>query len=211
MASVGSRISGKTPSSCSMASRARRFTMSIGLSLLCITASVAQAAGPAASQAKTQPEAVSSQSVHDFVQGFYDWYVQLNQKSSDGSQMDTALKNKHWPMSQAIVTALDADTAAQAKSPDDIVGIDFDPFLAAQDTCFPYKAGKVTKTGSRYQVEVFDSNCSDPHPEQPTVIAVVEERKGTLTFMNFVYPGDTGTDLLSELQALKKERDKGPN
>lgn len=125
--------------------------------------------------------------------------------------MDSALKNKNWPMSEEIVTALNADAEAQAKSPDEIVGMDMDPFLAAQDTCFPYKARKVTKTGARYEVEVFGLGCSSPHPELPTVIAVIEDRKGTLTFVNFIYPDLDQTNLLSTLKALKDERDKDPN
>lgn len=208
MASTGSRISCNTPSSHSKASRIRRLTTSIALSLLCITA---QAAAPAPGQTEKQPAADSLQSAHDFVQGFYDWYVQLVEKNNNNWQMDSALKNKDWPMSEEIVTALNADFDAQAKSPDEIVGIDFDPFLAAQDTCFPYKARKVTKTGARYQVEVFGLGCSSPHPELATVIAVIEERKGKFVFVNFLYPDDTGGDLLSELKALKKERDTDPN
>lgn len=188
-----------------------RIFRSTALSLLCMTAFAAQAAGPTPSQTDKQPAATSLQSVHDFAQGFYDWYVQLVQKNNDEWQMKTALMNKDWPMSQAIVTALNADFEAQAQSPGYIVGIDFDPFLAAQDTCFPYKAGKVTKTGERYQVEVFGLGCSSPHPELPTVIAVVEAHKGKLTFVNFIYPDANGTDLLSELQALKKDRDMNPN
>lgn len=183
--------------------------MSIALSLLCITAFSAQAAGPALNQIDMQ--AKSLQSAHDFVQGFYDWYVQLIQKNNDGWHKGDALNNKKWPMSEEIVSALNADMDAQEKSPNEIVGIDFDPFLAAQDTCFPYKAGKVTQKGSRYEVEVFGSHCSDPHPEWPTVIAEIEKRGESWTFVNFIYPGDSETDLLKELQDLKKERDSNPN
>ena len=176
----------------------------IAFSLLCMSA-VAYAAAPA--QATAPAKAPSAQA---FVQGFYDWYTGQMQKDENGDVMGAALKSKRWPMSAAIVTALEEDMAAQAKSPDDIVGIDFDPFLNAQDTCFPYKADKVTVANGRYRVEVFDSNCSDPHPEIPTVIAELEQQKGSWVFVNFIYPGQPGqadSDLLSALKALKDERD----
>ncbi|MGE5624758.1 MAG: hypothetical protein ACM3ZT_04340 [Bacillota bacterium] len=185
-----------------------------GLLMLGAAASVTAAPAPSHATA-AQAQKTESEAVHDFVQGFYDWYVGLAQKESNQEPpYEAALKSTRWPMSQEIVAALNADMAAQAKTPDDVVGIDFDPFLNAQDECFPYKAGKVTQTGSRYQVTVIDSHCSDPHPEWPTVIAVVEERKGTWTFVNFLYPGDTQgaaqTDLLTVLQDLKKEREQNP-
>ena len=174
----------------------------LSLGLLC-TASGAQAAEPIPTQ-DTQ-----AQSAKVFVQGFYDWYTGEMQKNEEGPVPDP-LKSKRWPFSTAIVAALRADEEAQAKSPDDVVGIDFDPYLNAQDTCFPYKTGKVTANGNQYRVEVFDSNCSDPHPEIPTVIAVVEKSGASWRFVNFIYPGEPGqadSDLLSTLKALKEERE----
>jgi len=176
--------------------------MALSLGLLC-TVSTAHAAGPAPG------EDAQAQSAKAFVKGFYDWYTGEIQKSKDGP-VDDPLKSKHWPFSAAIVTALKADEEAQAKSPDEVVGIDFDPYLNAQDTCFPYKMGKVTTNGGQYRVEVFDSNCSDPHPEIPTVIAVVEKNGASWRFVNFIYPGEPGqaeSDLLSVLKSLANERE----
>lgn len=66
-----------------------------------------------------------------------------------------------------------------------------------------------TASGNQYRVEVFDSNCSDPHPEIPTVIAVVEKNGASWQFVNFIYPGELGqadSDPLSTLKALAEER-----
>ena len=180
----------------------------IGFSLLCITGLAAQAAVPVQSRASAQAPDATLQAVHDFVQGFYDWYVALVQHAARGNPIESALNDKRPLFSDAIVTALQADMDAQAKSPDDIVGIDFDPFLAAQDECWPYKVGRVKQTGGSYQAEVFGS-CSNPHPEEPDVIVEVEKLNGTWVFVNFLYPGNT--DLLSELRTLKEEREKNPN
>ncbi|HEY1774239.1 MAG TPA: hypothetical protein VGH91_13710 [Gammaproteobacteria bacterium] len=174
------------------------------ISGLLYAASAARAAAPAPVQ---DAQARSAQA---FVQGFYDWYAWEAQKQDEGP-IGAALKSKRWPSSAAIVSALKADEEAQAKSPDEVVGIDFDPYLNAQDSCFPYKAGKVTASGGQYRVEVFDSNCSDPHPEQPTVIAVLEKDGASWRFTNFIYPGEPGqadSDLLATLKQLQQERSK---
>lgn len=189
-----------------MAYKMLRYT---ALSFLCFIVFAAQAAAPTSVQSPAATPEAQAQSAQAFVQGFYDWYI-----AKGGSPPDAALANKRWPMSEQIVTALKADEAAQAKSPGYIVGIDMDPFLNAQDTCFPYKAGKVLPDGHRYRVELFDSNCSDPHPEIPTVIAVVEPQKGSWVFVNFIYPGEPGQaddDLLTMLKALKEDREQHTN
>jgi|SRR6185312_3395891 len=128
--------------------------------------------------------------------------------------MDDALKSERWPFSDTLVAALKADEEAQTKSPDEVTGLDFDPYLNAQDTCFPYTTRKVTAAGDEYRVEVFDSNCDTSHPEIPTVIAVVEKNGASWRFVNFIYPGVPGkvdqpdSDLLSVLKQLKQERDQ---
>lgn len=188
----------------SLASRRALPGMTLFLAVLCFAAPATEAAAPASGQD------AQAQSAKAFVQGFYDWYMGEMQKESNDDLIADALKSKRWPFSAAIVTALRADEEAQSKSPEDVVGIDFDPYLNAQDTCFPYKTGKVTASGSQYRVELFDSNCSDPHPEIPTVIAVVEKNGASWQFVNFIYPGESGqadSDLLKTLKALQEERD----
>ena len=167
----------------------------------------AMPSAPAAGTAPTQD--TQGQSAKAFVQGFYDWYTAAIQKD-DNSAMDGALKSKRWPFSLKLVAALKADEAAQAKSADEVVGLDFDPYLNAQDTCFPYKTGKAGMSGNQYRVEVFDSHCDNSHPEIPTVIAVIEKDGDSWRFVNFIYPGEPGqvdSDLLTVLKTLKQERE----
>lgn len=145
-----------------------------------------------------------SQSVQKFVQDFYTWYLAEEKQDHNMALSDVAVKMKPRWFSAAVLQGLKEDDEAQAKSPGDIVGLDFDPFLNAQDICEPYKTGKVTAAGAGYRVEVFGS-CEKSDPKQPDVIAAVEKRYGSWVFVDFYYP-EQG-DLFSVLEALKKERE----
>lgn len=174
----------------------------LAIGLFCLVGISAQAAAPVSA---IQDRVQSAQA---FVQSFYDWYVE-RAKNSSPTLMEDALASKRWPMSDAIVTALREDMAAQAKSPDDIVGIDFDPFLNAQDECWPYKTRKTTEVSGKTRVEVF-GHCEKTHPEVPDVVAELQQRDGKWVFVNFIYPGDPGqedSDLLSALKSYKEERE----
>ncbi|HEV2112098.1 MAG TPA: hypothetical protein VGT99_12145 [Gammaproteobacteria bacterium] len=157
------------------------------------------------SYASAEGEGSSPQSAHAFVQGFYDWYVQQSQQDNNLSGVELALKDRPEAFSEEIVRALREDLAASAKSPDEVVGLDFDPFLNAQEVCAPYKVGKTAKQGNTYRVEVYGS-CPDAGSHKPDVIAEMRARDGRWMFVNFIYPGNG--DLLTVLKSLKEERQK---
>lgn len=148
-------------------------------------------------------------SAQAFVQKFYDWYLQEGKREQAMDPLVSALKEKPELFDAPLAKALNEDLAASAKSPDEVVGLDFDPFLNAQDTCDPYTTGKVSRDGDSYQVQVFGHGCSDQKPGQSDVTAVVKEKRGSWMFVNFLYPGNG--DLLTVLQALKKEREHPSN
>jgi hypothetical protein len=149
-----------------------------------------------------------STSARKFVQDFYTWYMQVENEDHDLSPTEFALKMKPRLFSDAIIKGLQKDIAVQAKSPDYIVGIDFDPFLNAQDTCEPYNTGKVTVAGNSYHVEVYGQGSCE-HRKQPDVVAAVEKQNGSWVFVDFYYPGQG--DLLSALKVAKKSRQTSPN
>src|SRR6267142_4096168 len=97
----------------------------------------------------------TSDSVRTFVQDFYAWYVRKADAGGPEANSDVALKLKPSSFSPLLVEALKEDFAAQAQSPDDVVGLDFDPFLNAQDICEHYKLGKITRVGKEYRVEIY--------------------------------------------------------
>ena len=146
-----------------------------------------------------------SHSAQEFVQDFYTWYMQDINSDRNMSLVEFALKMKPQFFSEKIVKGLTEDIEAQSKSPDYVVGIDFDPFLNGQDTCEPYRTGKVTFVGHAYRVEVFGQGSCE-HRKQPDVIPAVERRNGSWVFVDFYYPGDG--DLFSALRLAKKEREK---
>ncbi len=143
-------------------------------------------------------------SAQAFTQKFYDWYVKQDGQDHNESAEEIALKTKPQFFDAGLMQALKEDLAASAKSPDDVVGLDFDPFMNTQEDCGPYKTGKVTQDGDTYRVEVF-GRCAPEKPGQPDVIAALKQVKGGWIFVNFFYPGNG--DLLSVLQSLKKERE----
>lgn len=67
------------------------------------------------------------------VQEFYDWYAPLAEKNSGAKIVsELAIQEKPALFSKELVAALKKDDAAQKKS-QEIVGLDFDPFLYSQD------------------------------------------------------------------------------
>lgn len=157
--------------------------------------------------ASAEGEGASPQNAHAFVQGFYDWYAKQSQQDNNLSGVELALKDRPEAFSAEIVRGLREDLAASAKSPDEVVGLDFDPFLNAQEVCAPYKVGKLAKVKGGYRVEVTGSCPKDgSDSDQPDVIAEVKTLNGKWIFVDFIYPGNG--DLLIVLKSLKEKRQK---
>ena len=142
-------------------------------------------------------------SARHFVQSFYDWYAPVAVSENKEPAWKIAIAKRNSFFDPHLRQALELDLAAQAKSPGQIVGLDFDPFLNSQDPDKKYKAAKVSAHGGRVLVDVYavQRNTAD----KPAVIAEIEERSGSWVFVNFLYP-DNG-DLLAVLSRLRKYRD----
>jgi hypothetical protein len=138
-------------------------------------------------------------SARTFVQDFYTRYMTKHLTE------ESVLAAKPSPLATTLQRALKEDYDASAKSKDEIVGLDFDPFLNSQDPCERYDAGKVTLHGSdRASVEVF-SVCEGKRVTKPDVVAEVVFANGRWQFDNFGYP-DSRDDLRSVLKKLKDSR-----
>ncbi len=153
-------------------------------------------------QAPLNHEAIQ-QSPKDFVQQFYGWYLPLALKGTEEPAQNLALREKSGNFSKEVYEALKEDSDAQAKADGEIVGLDFDPFLATQDPCEHYVLGKATGDGERYEIPIF-AVCSGKQSKRPDVVAQVERREGSWVFINFYYP-KVGGDLLSILKRLRKD------
>src|ERR1700679_2038530 len=83
------------------------------------------------------------ESARVFVQKFYDWYNALsNAETPDKNDVvpaeTVALNKKADYFDVPLRAAIIEDQNAQAKVPGEIVGLDSDPFLNAQDIGFSY-------------------------------------------------------------------------
>jgi hypothetical protein len=163
-------------------------------------------------QVRAQSGTENSESVREFVQRFYSWYVPKAVQEHYGPASDLALKYRSHAFSSELLRALKEDSEAQARVKGVIVGLDFDPFLNTQDPCEGYELGNVTRKGNDYWVEVY-SVCSGKQSEHPDVVCVVGRKNGNWVFVNFLYKNmmkeyPNSADLLAVLKLLREERQK---
>jgi hypothetical protein len=138
------------------------------------------------------------------VQRFYDWYVPLAAHAEGyGAVLDS-----NSIVSPELVSALREDYQAQARDSENVVGLDFDAFLATQDPCERYVAGKTTTIGQGYLVEVY-AICDGNRRAEPDAAVELVQHEGSWSMVNIRYPRDS-TDLLTELQTLAKDRGEPP-
>lgn len=145
---------------------------------------------------------VASQSAQAeaFVKSFYNWYLQ----KGTNRNMDDVLKLKKEALSPELFKLLKADRDAQAKSPGEIVGLDFDPFLNAQDVAQKYEFGKAaTKNGSEW-IDIYGL-WNGKKSKKPDLQAQVQ-CAARCVFVNFHYGSDIpeNRDLIKLLKYLRK-------
>lgn len=141
-------------------------------------------------------------------QAFYDWYVPRMMREVRVSARDQALMTRPRDFSLELRRRLAEDGAAAAKSPDEIVGLDFDPFVNSQDPASRYVAKRVYRVGKSYRVEVHGIVDGKVNAA-PDVIPELVPSRGRWTFMNFHYPAEgtePNTSLLEVLRVLRESR-----
>jgi hypothetical protein len=165
----------------------------IFLGLLLLGSSVAWADEAGQKQAKA------------FTQKFYDWYVPLAFKTTKEPSSDVAIAKRPGLFDAPLLKALKADAEASRNSPGDIVGLDWDPFLYAQDPDHKYVAGDVAEEGGLYHVSVYGVQ-KGKREKDPSVVAELKPAKDGFVFTNFLY--GTDGDLLGMLKQLADDRAK---
>ncbi len=131
----------------------------------------------------------------DFVREFYGWYATHVQNQS-GPGWYAALSKNPPILDDRLLELLRADSAAQAAAMGEVMGIDWDPFLATQDPCEAFEIQNVTEDANGGRIEVRTS-CYYVD-SLPDVVAQVVRRGNGLVFTNFTYPREH-TDLLKIL------------
>jgi len=147
-----------------------------------------------------------------FVQTFYDWYAATQQNFKKTMELETVMKKKVADFTPELNKRLNEDIAAQKKSPDELIGLDFDPFLSTNSEPYTkYLATKVTQKGDAFLVEVHGV-AKGKTLNKATVTPEVKRIKGKWQFANFHYGKSEfpeNENLLSVLKVLKKGREQG--
>lgn len=165
---------------------------------------------PAATPSATNDAASANrlQECRKFVQSFYDWYAPIADKESGGA-MENIMKKKGNLFSSELRTRLLEDSAAQAKSKGEIVGLDFDPFLNTNsDVAKKYLATRVVQKGNDYWVDVHGV-FAGKKSAAPTVTPAVGFLNGKCVFVNFHYGKDVlpvNENLISVLKSIADDR-----
>lgn len=180
--------------------------MKVILLSTCLLLSALPCIGEAADAAAAQAVSLSA-SAHQFVQDFYDWYIPLAQKDQAGSYYDISVHWRPHAFSKALIQALKEDNVAQKAAKDGPDGLDFDPFLNAQDFCEKNVVGQASINKNTAAVEFYSICSGEPveKSKQPWVIAELIRTDAGWQFANFKYQNG---DLLSTLAGLKRERNK---
>jgi len=163
--------------------------------------STAAPAKEASSHTTTNAESAA----RTFVQDFYAWYAPLATKGTHGPAWYTVLDQRPGVLSDTLLHALRDDRDAQAKAVGEIVGLDFDPFLAAQDPCERYVVGDTVQAGRTYRVSLFGV-CGATRHSKADVVAEVVRRDTSWVFVDFHYPGGDGGHLLGILSSTSSTK-----
>jgi hypothetical protein len=102
-----------------------------------------------------------------------------------------------------LAAALKAEYAAAESSDEEMIGLDFDPFVNAQDICPPYQARGAVPVDGKLDVAI-QSACGWGHPFVPEAIYVLERRDDRWVLANIRYPG--GSTLLEILAYYAQQR-----
>ncbi|MBX9938313.1 MAG: hypothetical protein K2Y32_03640 [Candidatus Obscuribacterales bacterium] len=185
----------------------------VGLSTASVQAGeTASKAAVATGNSKAQSHSLSKADeslCRQFVVDFYKWYAPKH-------TLEDAVKERGSQFSAKLYKALVKDIDAAGKSPDEIVGLDFDPILNGQDIADRYRVGKCRKKDGKYFVDVYSEwkDPSVPKSKGPDIVTELSMQNGRYVFDNFHY-GETkfkeNENLLSILKVLENDRLKYSN
>jgi hypothetical protein len=151
---------------------------------------------PCSLAAQAEGSKAVPKSPREFVQEFYKWYVPKALNSKVTRAWDAALKYKSAAFSHELAQLLREDSAAQAKC-EELIGIDFDPFLNTQDPANGYEVGEIKQNDKHYRADIYSVE-SGKRNEKSRVSADIVENGGHWVFVNFFY--SDGGDLLKILK-----------
>jgi len=135
-------------------------------------------------------------SPREFAQDFYTWYAK---RVSDGTSWMDMLKLAHRDLSADLAKLLEADAKAQSHC-NELIGIDFDPFLLSQDPAKKYEVGAIEQTGDRYLARVYRIEGGVRSGIPDVIAEIARKSDGRWYFVNFYGP-EMKVNLLSILKS----------
>jgi len=163
-------------------------------------------------QVQTSAETEQVQSCKKFVQGFYDWYFdRLNAekgRAAAGPSSYEVLTLKPQVLAPELRQMLKEDVEAASKNQDEIVGLDFDPFINAQDWEGKYWVNSVNVKDGTCRASVWGM---DAGKKRDIVHPKLKITNGNWKFVDFYYPESMGradASLMGILTDLRNERER---
>jgi len=129
---------------------------------------------PAQARVETEEE----KSCHEFVQGFYDWYINGHLNNTVGPAWYDVAKKRPSILSPQLRQLLNWEAADEAAT-NSVGALDFDPFLASQDPMVGYKVKSVSAEGD--QCKAFVTGSPDLRKVE------LQRTNGGWTFTDFDY------------------------
>jgi hypothetical protein len=163
--------------------------------------------------ANAQSKIDEKESARLFVQKFYDWYSALYNADNPGaetqpSSQQVAMKHSREFFSANLQKALTNYYGTPRKDGD--IGLDFDPFIAGQDSGPGYETGNIKEAGNKFLVDVHSIKKGETHQAvlaaELIVVAEVTKESGHWVIANFTYV-DSGKRY--DLLGLLKDQAKG--
>ena len=138
------------------------------------------------------------------VQAFLDWYVPDALSLGGGPAWWKTMSADPPVLTPELLEELRRDSLASAQVEGEIVGIDFDPFLASQDPCERYVTKNAAESASPRLVAVHAECAGEVQPRPSALLEVVSAGEGW-KIQNVRYPSEGG-DLLETLRSLHGSR-----
>jgi hypothetical protein len=168
-----------------------------------------KAVQPVAQQpVQARAETDAEKSCREFVQGFYGWYFDRldndeKRHRSESAETDV-IRMQPTRLTSPLRRMLQEDAAAQARERDYIVGLDFDPFINAQDWNGRYSVRRVSLKDGICSASVWGL---DGDAEKEIVKPELRLQGTDWTFDNFYYPGNASSPESNLIEVLTRLRD----
>ncbi|SRR6266481_952664 len=134
------------------------------------------------------------------VESFYNWYITKIFAGNEG-WITPVLENHTFTFSTELREAI-THYRDLHNGDGDLVGLDFDPFLHAQDNADHYIFGPANQKGNRCLVDVYGI-WADKKAKKPDVIPELIWHDGQWVFADFRYD-ITGKSLLAVLRTFQR-------